>query len=92
MYQRLEDAKYWHVQPATTRRDEFRELKPWNPNRHKVGDVLEALAAVAHTPEWIDTPSWLPSARSSTQWHAINDERYCATEIVACSNGFALRR
>ena len=49
--------------------------------------MLEALAAVVHTPEWIDTPSWLPSARSGTQWTAKNGEKYCATEIVACSNG-----
>jgi putative DNA primase/helicase len=81
LYQRLEDAKYWHITTNVS------ELRPWNPNRHKIGDVLEALAAVAHTPEWIDTPSWLPSVRGGTQWNATNDEKYHATEIVACNNG-----
>lgn len=30
LYQRLEDAKYWHVLPATKTREEISELKPWN--------------------------------------------------------------
>jgi putative DNA primase/helicase len=77
LYQRLEDAKYWHVTK------DGRELRPWNPNRHKIGDVLEALAAVAHTAEWIDTPSWLPSVRGGPHFQS----NYRATEIVACGNG-----
>jgi hypothetical protein len=83
LYQRLEDAKYWHFQPASSRRDEIRELRPWNPNRHKIGDVLEALAAVTHTPEWIDTPSWLNPVRGGPR----DQSNYRASEIVACSNG-----
>jgi putative DNA primase/helicase len=83
LYGRLERAQYWHVTPATERREERRELKPWNPNRHKVGDVLEALAAVAHTAEGIDNPSWLHSVRSGPHFQS----NYRATEIVACSNG-----
>jgi hypothetical protein len=116
IYGRLERAKYLHVQPATTTREEIRDLKPWNPNRHKIGDVLEALAAVAHSSETVDTPSWLASVRDRSadgprwsamdpagqqpktpsqkgvvrngpQWSATKGEKYCATEIVACSNG-----
>jgi putative DNA primase/helicase len=76
-YGRLEHAIYWDLKPKTP------ELKPWNPNRHKVGDVLEALAAVAHTGEGIDTPSWLTPVRSGPHDHS----NHHATEIVACSNG-----
>jgi putative DNA primase/helicase len=77
LYERLEGAQYWHVTKDGP------ELKPWNPNRHKIGDLLEALAAVAHTGEGIDTPSWLASARSGTQ----DQSNYRATEVIACSNG-----
>jgi putative DNA primase/helicase len=76
-YERLEQAKYWDTKPKVP------ELKPWDPNRHKVGDVLDALAAVTHTGEAIDTPSWLPSVCSGPH----DQSNYRATEIVACSNG-----
>jgi putative DNA primase/helicase len=74
-YGRLERAWYWDTRAE--------ELRPWNPNRRKVGDVLDALAAVAHTAEAIDTPSWLDSVRNGPQ----DQSSYRATEIVACSNG-----
>ena len=103
LYSRLEQAKYWHVQPATERRDEIRELKPWNPNRHKVGDVLDALIAITHTAETVDTPSWLAVVRDGPRLNPLSvplkvgrdgphktGEKYRdtrANEIVACSNG-----
>jgi D5 N terminal like len=73
-YGRLERARYWDATGALTL---------WNPNRRKVGDVLDALAAVAHTAEAIDTPSWLDSVRDGPQ----DQSSYRATEIVACSDG-----
>jgi putative DNA primase/helicase len=76
-YERLEQASYWDEKPRIP------ELRSWNPNRHKVGDVLEALAAVAHTGEGIDTPSWLVPVRSGPH----DQSNYRATEIVACANG-----
>jgi putative DNA primase/helicase len=75
VYERLEQAEYWDAKAE--------ESRPWNPNRRKVGDVLDALAAVAHTAEAIDTPTWLGSVRSGPQ----DQSTYRATEIVACSNG-----
>lgn len=72
-YQRLEHAEY---------EDARGDVKPWDPNRHKVGNVLEALAAIAHTSEAIDTPSWLHSVRGPR-----DHSNHRATEIVACSNG-----
>ena len=35
------------------------ELKPWAPNRHKIADLLDALAAVVHLPERVSMPGWL---------------------------------
>jgi putative DNA primase/helicase len=46
---------------------------PWSPNRHKVADLLEALAAIVHLPEDVDQPSWLDGDRDGV--------------IVACANG-----
>jgi putative DNA primase/helicase len=45
------------------------EVKPWAPNRYKVADLLDALAAVthldedAHPPTWLDAPTGVPPAR-----------------------------
>ncbi|HEY9468567.1 MAG TPA: phage/plasmid primase, P4 family [Propionibacteriaceae bacterium] len=75
LYGRLERALYWDAKGE--------ELKPWSPNRRKVGDVLDALAAVAHTGEAFDTPSWLASVHGGPHYQSS----YRATEIVACNNG-----
>jgi putative DNA primase/helicase len=37
-------------------------VKPWAPNRHKVNDLLDALAAVVHLAEEVSMPSWLDGA------------------------------
>jgi hypothetical protein len=97
LYARLEDAQYWYVQAATKTREEISELRRWNPNRHKVADVLDALAAVAHTAEGIDPPEIaagleeLASADASMLRLLVRSGRgqtLCiAHEIVACSNG-----
>jgi putative DNA primase/helicase len=75
LYARLERAQYWDAKAE--------ELKPWSPNRRKVGDVLVALAAVAHTGEGVDNPSWLVSVHGGPHYQS----GYRATEIVACNNG-----
>ena len=36
------------------------EQKPWAPTRHKVLNVVEALAAVTHLNERVDPPVWVP--------------------------------
>ncbi len=48
--------------------------RPWAPNRHRVADLLEALAAVCLLPETVSQPSW------------IGDEALDGS-IVACTNG-----
>jgi putative DNA primase/helicase len=78
LYERLEVAQYFHVDA-----NGVQSLKPWNPNRHKVNDVLDALCAVTHTAEAIDAPSWLTSVRNGPQ----DQSNYRAHEIVACRNG-----
>jgi hypothetical protein len=49
------------------------EIVPWSPNRHKVADLLEALAAIVHLPETVNQPIWIDDTRDGV--------------IVACANG-----
>lgn len=51
-----------------------REKIPWAPNRHKIGDLTEALAAICILGDEIDQPCWL-------------DRREAAGPIVAFENG-----
>ncbi|MCX4095341.1 DNA primase family protein [Nocardia sp. alder85J] len=46
----------------------------WNPNRHKVANVMEAMAAVGHMRSTIDPPAWLDGAPMRSA-------------IIACRNG-----
>jgi putative DNA primase/helicase len=48
--------------------------RPWSPTRHKVANLIEALAAVAHLADDVDQPGWL-------------DGRRVGGAIVACANG-----
>jgi putative DNA primase/helicase len=48
-------------------------LKPWAPTSKKIGDVLDALAAVVHLPESTRSPAWLDGRQTGV--------------IVACANG-----
>jgi putative DNA primase/helicase len=49
------------------------EPNQWAPNRHKIADLLEALAAVCHLPEAVVQPGWIDGGHDGV--------------IVACSNG-----
>jgi len=55
---------------------EDRKLAPFNPNRTKVANVLEALAAETQLPVTVRAPVWLDEAVHPT-----------ATDIIACRNG-----
>lgn len=48
--------------------------KPWTPNRQKIANLIEAMAAVVHLDDQLDQPSWL-------------DGRKQAGPIVATANG-----
>ncbi|MDQ3988017.1 MAG: phage/plasmid primase, P4 family, partial [Actinomycetota bacterium] len=70
VYEKLEDAVYVHVSDKGET-----EVRDWRPNRRKVTDVLDALAATTHLPETIDPPAWLDPSPIP------------AGEVVACANG-----
>jgi putative DNA primase/helicase len=38
------------------------EIKPWRPNRHKIANLLDALAAIAYLAEDVSMPTWLDGA------------------------------
>jgi putative DNA primase/helicase len=51
------------------------ELKPWSPNKRKVGDLLDALTALIYVPEEVEEqPCWL-------------DGRDGGGPFVSCANG-----
>ena len=59
VYAALSRAFYWHETKDGT------EERDWNPDRHKVTNVLEALAAVVHLPSDIDPPAWINDTAST---------------------------
>ena len=50
LYEQLEQAKY--MQPTGE--------APWEPNRYKINDVLDALRGITHLPQSYHPPYWLP--------------------------------
>ena len=66
LYTFTEHAVYW---------DEAENgYKPWSPNRHRIGDLAEALSAICILRDDIDQPCWLDGSQSKGV-------------IVACANG-----
>jgi putative DNA primase/helicase len=53
------------------------ERTPWNPNRNKVANVMEAMAAVGHLSNTIDAPAWIGE-------HATDSP---AAQVISCTNG-----
>jgi putative DNA primase/helicase len=60
-YHRTEHALYIAVSKVGE------ELKPWEPNRHKTNDLLEAMAAVAHLSNGVHPPTWIDGADGPEQ-------------------------
>jgi putative DNA primase/helicase len=71
-YDALAEAVYWH------RVKDHYELRPWSPDKRKVANVLEAMAAIGHLSAGIDPPAWidLHSAAASP-----------AGQVISCKNG-----
>jgi putative DNA primase/helicase len=65
-YTFTEHATYWD--PKTG------QATAWAPTRHKIGDLLDALAAIVHLPEETLSPGWL-------------DGRTYDGLLVSCANG-----
>lgn len=76
LYRRLDKATYKHF-TKDSKGNVTEEIRAWQPNRRKIADVLDALAATVHLPEWVDSPEWIDT----------KDAPFPATEIVACPNG-----
>lgn len=80
IYAALSKVFYWQETPKTI------EKRAWSPNKHKVIDVLEALAAVVHTSSEVDPPAWLKNGLNSAlrASHHGNDD---AGQTISCRNG-----
>lgn len=77
LYRSLSRATYEHATAAGA------ETRNWNPDRRKVGNVMEAVGARAHVTSDIDPPSWFPGSVAETE----------ASQMVSCANGLLdLRR
>jgi putative DNA primase/helicase len=64
------------------------EKRDWDPNKHKICDVMEALAAVTQLSRDTDPPSWLlhsADARTIAARHDI--ARTPAAQVISCRNG-----
>jgi putative DNA primase/helicase len=70
LYRKLEHASYVDDSGKGSK------TKDWEPNRHKVTDVADALTAIIHLAEDVSPPAWL-----------AGDSKVPAGEIVACTNG-----
>lgn len=73
VYRVLDRKWYWHITKTTE------EPAEWSPNKHKIADVLEALAAVTHLSARIDPPAWTAPLHSAMPT--------LATQMVSCRNG-----
>lgn len=54
------------------------EREPWNPDKRKVANVIEAMSAVGHLNADVDPPSWI--APHSADMHS-------AAQMIGCANG-----
>jgi putative DNA primase/helicase len=72
MYRALEHAYYIQVVNGVP------ELRPWEPTRHKVANVLEAMAAIGYLSSDIDAPDWIETVHSA---------KSSAAQMISCQNG-----
>jgi putative DNA primase/helicase len=69
-------ARLYAFLDSAVRLTEDGEVVPFNPNRHRVDDVLDALRASANLPASVCAPAWLDHVPDLP-----------ADEILACANG-----
>ena len=43
-----------------------KDVKPWEPNRYKIGDLLEALSAIVILSDEIEQPCWIDGRENGT--------------------------
>lgn len=73
LYGQLKHARYEHQVKGDI------ELREWSPNRRKVADLLEAVAAETYLSRDIDAPAWIGRGQNP-----LGGDR---DPIVACANG-----
>ena len=71
LYRQLEHAEY------VDRESKKGEKRKWEPNRHKISDLADALTAITHLPEDTSPPCWLTSRA----------DHPAAGEIVSTASG-----
>lgn len=76
VYHALGSAVYEHE--TTVKGITTTEERPWHPDKRKVANVIEALAAVGHLPSQNDPPSWI-AAHSAAETEAA--------QMISCRNG-----
>lgn len=76
VYQVLGDVDYMRPVRKNGEIDHY-EQTPWYPNKRKVSDVLEAMAAVGHLSADLDPPAWIANAKVRTD----------AGQMISCTNG-----
>jgi putative DNA primase/helicase len=54
------------------------ELRPWNPDKRKMANVMEAMAAIGHISTEIDPPWWIGV-------HSAAEQQ--ASQVISCRNG-----
>ena len=76
VYRHLEHAVY--IDTST----KIPKIKPWQPNKYKVANVVEAMTAITYLSEDVNPPAWL-LVRDGPP----SSPPCIADEIVSCSNG-----
>ena len=79
VYTALSQAVYPVTVRAPKGKNMIVELRPWNPTRYAIVNVLDALAAIVHLSSDIDPPSWVNG-------HATSAESPAA-QMISCRNG-----
>ena len=69
-------AAIWIFLEDAVVKDDDGKLLPFAPNKHRVANVLEALAAVCQLPAHTRAPAWVD-----------HDEHLRAAELLSCANG-----
>lgn len=54
------------------------DIRPWNPDKRKVANVIEAMAAVGHLSADVDPPSWIGVHSAAGR---------PAAQMISCANG-----
>ncbi len=81
-YPALDDAtiraEVWHFLETAKRYIKKNKVVPFQPNRAKVGDVLDAVRAVSNLPASVSAPAWLGNAAATAP---------SPKELLPCANG-----